>query len=200
MRVGVVTSTSKVNKDCKSGSTTSDTFVHFGFCKPMRERVEKEKPLVLVLDSGGGTFLHMSPRFIQAAHVHPFFLPAYTTRCLCALDQTAHSEMSKLWSQFQQLWPQKGLQGTLFVALKAAEGLCRQALTPAIASASWRHIGLGRFFCSSSKAPEMQLWCLCADEPQALPKLPRREQRLHGRCGCHTAAGPTQGLDAGQIA
>ena len=64
-----------------------------------------EVPLVLVLDSGGGACPHLSTEFVQAAlqyNIYPFYLPAYTTKCFCALDQSVRAEMSAKWKAFKQ--------------------------------------------------------------------------------------------------
>jgi len=121
--VGVVTPTSRTNEEFgnvfpraifqanKSGSTTADIFTYFFvecYCKPMRQTVDISKPLILVLDSGGGSFLHLSPRLVAAAlgwNIYPYYLPGYTTKALCALDQNCHQDMSAKWQSFKQtLW------------------------------------------------------------------------------------------------
>ena len=132
----------------KSGSITSSIFTHMFiecYAKPMRQRVKLEVPLVLVLDSGGGAWPHLSSSFVQAAlhyNIYPFYLPAYTTKCLCALDQSVHAEMSSKWKAFKQRWSGQNQAVGLFVALRAAHFLCEHALSPKYALASWSHIGV----------------------------------------------------------
>ena len=67
------------------GSTNSEIFAEFLLqcvAKPARELIPMPKPIVVVMDSGGGSFLHSSPRVLQICLQHglrPFYLPAWTT-------------------------------------------------------------------------------------------------------------------------
>ena len=126
----------------ESGSTTSKIFSNFvleSLAKPCREFIPCGKPVVLFLDSGGGSFLHLSPAMLSVCISHgirPFFLAAWTTKALMALDMNAHETMARLWREFKQAWSHRGRPLTLFVALKAARDICDEALCPDVARAS----------------------------------------------------------------
>ena len=70
----------------QSGSITSSIFAEFVetcFVLPMRSCVPANQELLLILDSGGGTFLHLSPELAIMAEKHRcrlFLLPAYGTK------------------------------------------------------------------------------------------------------------------------
>ena len=131
-----------------SGSTTAAIFSEFVLqCMllPAREHIASGQALVLVLDSGGGQWLHLSPRLLQLCLKHNcrlFYLPAYTTRALCPLDMNIHSEMARLWAAFKAAWAHKQQPLTLFVALRAASEVCDSSLQPGVVRASWAQIGI----------------------------------------------------------
>lgn len=105
------------------GSTTAHIFTElFRQCLvvPARQHIPADQPIVCVLDSGGGAWLHLCPRLLQICvrnGVRPFYLPGYTTRALMALDMNIHSTMARLWSDFKAAWKNKSQPLTIFVAL-----------------------------------------------------------------------------------
>ena len=62
------------------GSTTSEIFSEMMMrclAVPAREVIPKEQPVVVILDSGGGSFLHLSPKLLKVAldfNLRPFYL------------------------------------------------------------------------------------------------------------------------------
>ena len=126
----------------QGGSTTNEIFCLFMercFLKPMREIVDVSLPLILLLDSGGGTWLHLSVKFIGLCckyNCRPRFLEAYTTRALCALDQTVHSQMAQQWKEFKRSWKSSL---NLYQALAALRGICSESLKHN--EASWKQCG-----------------------------------------------------------
>lgn len=125
------------------GSNTTSIFNYFvAECfEVIREVVPQHKPVVLILDSGGGSWMHLSLNFVGLClkyNIRPYFLRAYLTRALCALDQEPHSSMSRLWCDFKQKWSG---QISLYVALKAVREICLASLTKEKAAAGWRRCG-----------------------------------------------------------
>lgn len=110
------------------GSTTAHIFTElFRQCLvvPARQHIPADQPIVCVLDSGGGAWLHLCPRLLQICvrnGVRPFYLPGYTTRALMALDMNIHSTMARLWSDFKAAWKNKRQPLTIFVALMLGRG------------------------------------------------------------------------------
>ena len=156
---GVVVSTSSLHNDFKKlwpqaffypnkgGSVTSAIFADMVvncMAKPAREFIPTGKPLILCLDSGGGSWLHLSAAFLKACltfGIKPFYYPAWTTKALCPLDQCCHSTMARLCSQWKQLWANKQQPLTLFTALKACGQIVDEALQPDSVRASWSQCG-----------------------------------------------------------
>ena len=162
---GVVVSTARIHESfpklfpCgivranKGGSVTSEIFNEFfmeAFAKVARERLGNDKPLVCILDSGGGSWLHLSPSLVRVAvayGVRPFFLPAYTTRACMPLDQTAHACMAELWASLKQQLAQRSQSLSIYVALKSIAGIVDAGLTEKNAVASWSRCG----FCAGER-------------------------------------------------
>ena len=77
------------------GSSTSSIFCLFllkCLIEPMRKVEEKE--ILLIMDSGGGAYMHLSWQFLSLCETHrirPYMLRGYLTRALCALDQEPHA-------------------------------------------------------------------------------------------------------------
>ena len=113
--------------------------------RPAREFIGSGKPLVLCLDSGGGSWLHLSPSFLKIClkfGIKPFYYPAWTTKAICPLDQTVHSTAARLWAEWKQLWGHKQQPLTLFIALKAAGQIVDEALKADLVKASWAQVGI----------------------------------------------------------
>ena len=157
--VGVIVSTSREHDTWKNleglevranrgGGTTSALFAEFTkvcMAKPAREHIAPDKPLVLLLDSGGGSWVHLSGAFLRTclqANVKPFFLPAWTTKAMMPCDMNIHETMARLWREFKQAWGLKRLPLTIFVGLKAAAEICDTALQADVVRASWAQIGI----------------------------------------------------------
>ena len=160
--VGIVTPTKRVHPDfsvaCPSavfwgnegGSNTSESFAYFVqecFGKVSREqrKIPQDKALCLVLDSGGGSLLHLSVPLVQVclkANIRLFFLPSYTTRCLMALDQNSHQSMADSWKKFKQHWSAKNEKLSLLCALRAIDSFLPTSLSEKMAEISWGRIGV----------------------------------------------------------
>ena len=111
---------------------------------PAREVIPKEQPVVVILDSGGGSFLHLSPKLLKVAldfNLRPFYLPAWTTKALMPLDKGMHSTMARVWKQFRQQWSYRAQPLTLYVALRAASEIVDAAHEPHVVRASWAQTG-----------------------------------------------------------
>ena len=130
----------------KSGSTNSDIFANFleAFAKQARQRIPLEKPIIICLDSGGGSWLHLSTKVVQVSlrySLRPWFLPPWTTKGLMPLDQACRASMARAWSTFKKEWAQKGHSLSLHVTVKAVVEIAEECLVPKLALASWRHCG-----------------------------------------------------------
>ena len=131
----------------RSGSTNADIFAHFlehAFAKKAREQIPLDLPIIVCLDSGGGSWLHLSTKMVAVSlkyNLRPWFLPPWTTKGLMALDQAVHANMASMWSQFKKQWGQQGRSLTLHVALQAIVEISQECLTGKLALASWRHCG-----------------------------------------------------------
>ena len=82
----------------------------------------RARPLVLVMDSGGGGLLHLSPSMLVVCHrqgIRPFALPPHTTRALCALDQVPHATMGALRGAVKKAWVAKKQSMNICEALAA---------------------------------------------------------------------------------
>lgn len=160
--VGIVCPTKRVHPDfsvaCpgayfwgnEGGSNTSESFAYFVqecFGKVAREQhhIPEDNALCLVLDSGGGSLLHLSVGLVQVClklNIRLFYLPSYTTRCLMALDQNAHQSMSDSWKKFKQHWSSKNEKLSLLGALRAIHSFLPTSLSEKMAEISWRRIGV----------------------------------------------------------
>ena len=156
--IGLVVPTSRIHESwpqgdsilirCnKSGSTTAEMFAEFlekAFAQKARKHIPMHLPIIVCLDCGGGSWLHLCPKMVAVSlkyNLRPWFLPAWTTKALMALDQAVHSNMAAQWASFKKEWGQKGHALTLHVALQAIVQISQDCLTPKLALASWRHIG-----------------------------------------------------------
>ncbi|CAE7239768.1 unnamed protein product [Symbiodinium natans] len=66
----------------------------------VRTEPQVDEALVLVLDSGGGSHIHLSPTFTMACvakNIRPLFLPPYTTNAVCPADQDPSAEAELRW-------------------------------------------------------------------------------------------------------
>ena len=85
--------------------------------------------------------MHLSLDFVALCEKHcirPYFLRAYLTRALCALDQEPHSCMARLWSQFKARWKNNI---SIYVAVKALREICLASLKDSKAAAGWKRCG-----------------------------------------------------------
>ena len=110
---------------------------------PMRERCP-DGPLILILDSGGGSWLHVSIATVLLCHRYgafPYILPSYTTKCLMPLDQQPHAIMSARWAEFKRAWSRQETTLSIFQALAALRRIVGEGLSEANQRAAWSHIG-----------------------------------------------------------
>lgn len=125
------------------GSSTSSIFCLFllkCLIEPMRKVEEKE--ILLIMDSGGGAYMHLSWQFLSLCETHrirPYMLRGYLTRALCALDQEPHACMARLWSAFKGKWKNNL---NMYQALQAIREITQESLTEQRAAAGWARVGL----------------------------------------------------------
>jgi hypothetical protein len=103
-----------------------------------------QSPKVLILDSGGGALLHLSPRIyklFKEFQVWPYYLASYCTKALMPLDQVVHSECQRLWTKFRLKWGKKARRLNLLRALYAIHKVSKDAYTATHVISSWRHCG-----------------------------------------------------------
>ena len=88
------------------GSMTAELFVEFTLRweRYVRQdlKVSRDKELILLLDSGGGSLLHLSPDFTLACFskkIRPLFFPPYSTSALCPADQAPNAQAELLWDK-----------------------------------------------------------------------------------------------------
>jgi hypothetical protein len=130
-----------------SGSSFMEAHCHFVlhcFILPMR-KAHPEGPLVLMMDSGGGSWFHLSTSLALLCHRHGvflFYLPAYATRALCALDQEPHSRMAALWGLAKQEWTKKQSELVLAAALRIIRCCVEEGLQPCRGKAGWARTGV----------------------------------------------------------
>ncbi|CAK9017252.1 DDE-1 domain-containing protein [Durusdinium trenchii] len=147
--------------------------------KPARERYpDTSIPLILILDSGGGSNLHISVSMALLCHRHnimPYVLPAYTTAACCPLDSNPHSTMSKLWSGFKAAWVRQHGSLNIHHALAGIRRCVIEGLSETQARAGWAQCGwtpgerIQRFKVLNERATELfhckDSWC--APTPQS---------------------------------
>ena len=134
----------------ETGSQTPLTFpamLEECFLIPMRERwPDKGKRLLLWLDSGGGSMLHLTVSTALLCHRYAcdiYLIPPYGTKALCALDQQPHAWMSKQWSAFKQEFSrQSNADLGIFPAIRALNFICSEALNEKNSLAGWSHCGI----------------------------------------------------------
>ena len=112
----------------------------------MREIVpDKTKEILLLMDGGGGTYLHISPELSALClreGVRIFLIPPYGTKALCALDQDVHKHIAAEWAQFKACWAAQHGTLNVYQALSACSNICAEALSQQRAATSYRMIGL----------------------------------------------------------
>ena len=160
--VGIVSPTKCVHPDfslacpgayfwgSEGGSNTGERFAYFVqecFGKVAREQhhIPEDKVLCLVRDSGGGSLLHLSVSLVQVClqlNMRLYYFPAYTTRCLMALDQHVHQSMADNWKKFKQHWRSKNEKLSLLCALRAIHSFLPAYLSEKMAEISRRRIGV----------------------------------------------------------
>lgn len=134
----------------ESGSQTPQTFtdqVLNCFLIPMRERwPDLKQRLVLLMDSGGGSLLHLTAETAVLCHRYAcdiYLIPSYCTKAMCALDQQPRARMSLQWSSFKRQFSlqQQGDLG-IIPALRALKIIVTESLAEKHAAAGWAHVGL----------------------------------------------------------
>ena len=73
--------------------------------------IHESRPIVLLLDTGGGLWLHLSASFLKVCvkyNLCLYFLPAYTTKALMPLDQWRKTQVGCQIMDFERGWLQKG--------------------------------------------------------------------------------------------
>ena len=157
--VGLIAPLAKTNKTMEeaapgcivaassTGSMTAAIFpvmLETCFLKPVREQIPMDEPLVILMDSSGGSWLHISIEAVLLMHrynCHAYILPACSTKALCALDQNPHAAMSAKWRSFKQQWAQTHGSLNLYQALSAASHIAAYGLSQDQVSAGWSRVG-----------------------------------------------------------
>ena len=90
------------------GAMTGELFCQFciRWERWVRESLDIPRPteLLLLLDSGGGSLIHLTPEFTifcDAASVRPFFFPPYATAACCPLDQAPNMVCELRWDELR---------------------------------------------------------------------------------------------------
>ena len=131
-----------------SGSVSAALFAEFVetcWLAPMRAHVPLEQELVLICDSGGGCWLHVSPELcitLERNNCRMFLLPPYSTKGLCALDQIPHLCWAQEWARVKRQWSAKRGTMTICQALLACSKISMLALTEEKAAQAYRSCGL----------------------------------------------------------
>ena len=148
---GLIASTTCVHDNFKELFSTGPVYSNPGGCttaaifadmvqaclaKPARQFIPESSSIILLLDSGGGSFLHLSPSFLLVClrwNIKPYYLLAYTTKALMPLDMHCHSTMARIWSELKKCWSSKGHVLNIFTAIKAVDEVCKAALAATVA-------------------------------------------------------------------
>ena len=72
---------------------------------------------VLIMDTGGGSGLHVSPEITLLCMQHnirPWVLPSYTAKALMALDQTPHGQCESEWATQRRRWAWEPTKGATY--------------------------------------------------------------------------------------
>ncbi len=132
----------------ENGSQTAESWVSMFqrcFLEPLRARFPDEsKPLLLICDSGGGSWMHVSISIAvlcKRFNAFVFVLPAHCTCALCPLDQSPHSVMSTRWSEFKQAWSRREKDMNIFVALAGIRRCVSEGLSEKNCKAGWARCG-----------------------------------------------------------
>ncbi|CAE7565729.1 unnamed protein product, partial [Symbiodinium sp. CCMP2592] len=67
--------------------------------------VEETQPLVLLLDTGGGSLIHLTPGFTiacEAKNIRPVFFPPYATAAVCPADQDPNAQAELRWDALRK--------------------------------------------------------------------------------------------------
>ncbi|CAE7584857.1 unnamed protein product, partial [Symbiodinium necroappetens] len=158
--VGVVVPFAKVNPTMSkawpsaviranpTGSTNASLFAEFVekcYLIPMRRFVPQDLELMLIFDSGGGQWLHISSELVILLlryKCRAYVMKPYTTGALCPLDQDCHKTWAKLWADTKSSWARnKQCPMNVYQALEANSLIAKDALSPARARASWHACG-----------------------------------------------------------
>ena len=129
------------------GSNTADLFCHIleAFARKARETIPQHEAIVLILDSGGGSWLHLSVRMVSISikyNIRPYFLRPYLTKAICSLDQNPHATMAFMWKAVKVEWGRTGEKTlSLFQAIPMLKKVVQAGLERAIQVAGWRQIG-----------------------------------------------------------
>jgi hypothetical protein len=132
----------------ESGSVTARTFVWFveQCCLfPMQERLGPGVPFILMLDSGGGSWMHLGVELSILCHRYNcklFYLPAHTTKALCALDQTPHATMARLWALTKHDWAVMKSTMSKLAAIAMLNVIVDTGLSPQNSVAGWARVGI----------------------------------------------------------
>ena len=132
----------------QSGSISAAIFAEFVeqcWLLPMRRHVPLAQELVLICDSGGGCWLHVSPELCIVAERHRcriFLLPAYSTKALCSLDQAPHQLWAREWSRTKSQWNTRHGSMNIQQALLCCSKISEMALTDEKARQAYHACGI----------------------------------------------------------
>ena len=130
----------------EGGSITTDIWIIFlleCYVTPLR-KAGVCGTLGLIADSGGGSFLHLSPAvaaFCIMQDVRIYFLDPYLTRALCALDMQCHGVGGSRWAAFKHEYARTCGNLSLFKAMQAVNDISDEMLSEKYAEVSWRMVG-----------------------------------------------------------
>ena len=111
----------------------------------MRQVVPMSEELVLIADSGGGCWLHISPELCIVAErqrCRIFILPAYSTKALCCLDQAPHQLWAREWARLKAQWKSKQASMNIHQALMCCSKISEVALSEEKAKQAYHVCGL----------------------------------------------------------
>ena len=104
--------------------------------------IHESRPIVLLLDTGGGLLLHLSASFLKDCvkyNLCPYFLPAYTTKALMPLDQWRKTQRLSDYGLRKGVAAGRSTQEPLHVAIDGNRTYALRVLrTETCILASWR--------------------------------------------------------------